>query len=46
MKLASTGSVVAISDPEYNNENGDEAGIVKVLEYNAFTNKWKQIGDL
>ena len=45
MKLASTGSVVAISDQDKKYENRNQAGIVKVLEYNAFTNKWKQIGD-
>ena len=45
VKLASTGSVVAISDPLNNNDNGSRAGIVKVFKYNAFTNKWKQIGD-
>ena len=43
VKLASTGSVVATS-VSYNNGNGLHSGIMKVLEYNAFTNKWKQIG--
>ena len=45
MKLASTGSVVAISDPMNNNDNGDQVGIVKVFEYDFFIKQWKQLGD-